>query len=170
MLPATLGGVSLTIESQAGTDLATRSAAFDAFLAGLGRTRADFTVASAYSPGGLRAEVGGWRVKGADRSLLLPRFRTAVQASSATPLTQVEESFAGRMVTRIGDPGQWRAGRSTSSCAATPFRSCRPRSAPSPWRRTSCRSRTFGASPALIRHSSALTMKPASTSSVAEVT
>lgn len=106
LLPATLGGVSLTIESQAGTDLATRSAAFNAFLAGLGRTRADFSVASAYSPGGLRAEVGGWRVKGADRSLLLPRFRTAVQASSTTPLTHVEESFAGRVVTRIGDPGQ----------------------------------------------------------------
>ena len=75
MLPTTLGGVSLTIESQAGTELATRSAAFDAFLASLGRTRADFSVASAYSPGGLRAEVGGWRVKGADPALLLPALQ-----------------------------------------------------------------------------------------------
>ena len=29
-----------------------------------------------------------------------------MQASSTTPLTQVEEIVAGRAVTRIGDPGQ----------------------------------------------------------------
>ena len=106
LLPATLGGVSLTIESQAGTDLATESAAFDAFLAGLGKSRADFTLASAYSPGGLKAAVGAWRVNGADAALLLPGFATAVQASSTTTLTQVEEIVAGRAVNRIGDPGQ----------------------------------------------------------------
>ena len=106
LLPATLGGVSLTIESQAGTDLATESAAFDAFLAGLGKSRADFTLASAYSPGGLKAAVGAWRVNGADSALLLPGFATAVQASSTTTLAQVEEIVAGRAVNRIGDPGQ----------------------------------------------------------------
>ena len=76
MLPTTLGGVALTIESQAGTDLATQSAAFDAFLASLGKTRADFTLASAYRRGDLKAEVGAWRVKGADPALLLPGFKT----------------------------------------------------------------------------------------------
>ena len=106
LLPTTLGGVSLTIESQAGTDLATESAAFDAFLASLGKSRADFTLASAYSPGGLKAAVGAWRVNGADSALLLPGFATAVQASSTTTLTQVEEIVAGRAVNRIGDPGQ----------------------------------------------------------------
>jgi hypothetical protein len=106
LLPTTLGGVALTIESQAGTDLEAESAAFDAFLAGLGKTRADFSVASAYSPGGLEAAVGAWRVKGADPALLLPGFKTAVQASSTTPLAKVEETLAGRAVTRIGDPGQ----------------------------------------------------------------
>jgi hypothetical protein len=105
-LPTTLGGVTLTIESQAGTDLATESAAFDAFLASLGRTRADFSLASAYSQGGLEAEVGAWRVEGADPAKLLPGFKTAVQASSTTPLTKVEETLGGRTVTRIGDPGQ----------------------------------------------------------------
>jgi hypothetical protein len=106
LLPTTLAGRALTVESQSGRELATRSAAFDAFLTGLGRTRADFTLASAYSPGELRAEVGGWRVKGADPAQLLPAFRTAVQASSTTPLTQADEVLAGRTVTRIGDPGQ----------------------------------------------------------------
>jgi hypothetical protein len=106
LLPTTLGGVSLTIESQAGTDLATQSAAFDAFLAGLGKTRADFALASAYAQGGLEAAVGAWRVRGADPALLLPSFTTAVQTSSTTPLVQVEEIVAGRPVNRIGDPGQ----------------------------------------------------------------
>jgi hypothetical protein len=106
LLPTTLGGVALTIESQAGTDLATESVAFDSFLASLGKTRADFALASAYSQGGLEAAVGAWRVRGADPSLLLPGFTTAVQASSTTTLTQVEEIIAGRAVNRIGDPGQ----------------------------------------------------------------
>jgi hypothetical protein len=106
LLPTTLGGVALTIESQAGTDLATKSAAYDAFLSSLGKTRADFSLASAYSRGGLKAEVGAWRVKGADPGLLLSGFKTAVQASSTTPLTKVEDVIAGRKVIRIGDPGQ----------------------------------------------------------------
>ena len=106
LLPTSLGGVALTIESQAGADLSTTSGPFDAFLESLGKTRDDFTIASAYSEGSLRAEVGAWRVRGADPALLLPGFRRAVQASSTTPLTQVEETIAGRKVTRIGDPGQ----------------------------------------------------------------
>ncbi len=107
LLPTTLGGVALTIESQAGADLATKSAAFDAFLKSLGRTRADFSLASAYSQGGgLKAEVGAWRVKGADPARLLPGLRKAVQASSTTPLTVAQATVAGRAVTRIGDPGQ----------------------------------------------------------------
>jgi hypothetical protein len=109
LLPTALGGVSLTIESQAGTDLATQSAAFDAFLRGLGKTRDDFSLASAYARG-LKAQVGAWRVKGAEPGRLLPGFKTAVQASSTTPLAVAEESVAGRAVTRIGDPGQLTGG------------------------------------------------------------
>jgi len=106
LLPASLGGAVLTIESQAGTELATQSAPFDAFLKSLGKTRADFSLASAYSSGGLKAEIGAWRVKGADPALLIPGFETAVQASSTTPLTKTEDMLGGRSVTRIGDPGQ----------------------------------------------------------------
>jgi hypothetical protein len=106
LLPTTLGGVALTIESQAGSELATNSAAFDSFLAGLGKTRSDFSLASAYSRGQLKAEVGAWRVIDANPVLLLPGFMKAVQASSTTPLTHVEEVLAGRKVMRIGDPGQ----------------------------------------------------------------
>ena len=107
LLPTSLGGVALIVESQAGPALSTNSAPFDAFLAGLGKTRADFTLASAYAPGGgLKAEVGAWRVKDADTALLLPSFEDVMQASSATPLTIADETIAGRAVTRIGDPGQ----------------------------------------------------------------
>lgn len=106
MLPTTLGGATLVVESQAGTELSTRSEAFDTFLAGLGKTRADFSLASAYSQGDLKAQVGAWRVRGADATAMLPGFQTAVQASSATPLTKAEDDLGGRAVTRIGDPGQ----------------------------------------------------------------
>jgi hypothetical protein len=106
LLPTTLGGVALMIESQAGSELSAKSAALDKFLANLGKTATDFTLASAYSHGDLRAEVGAWRVKGADTAALLPGFKTAVQDSSTTQLAQKEEILAGHMVTRIGDPGQ----------------------------------------------------------------
>jgi hypothetical protein len=106
LLPTTLGGVALTIESQAGDQLSTQSAPFDTFLTSLGKTRADFSLASAYAPGGLKAQVGAWNVRGADASRLLPGFKTVVQASSQTPLTVAEEMIGGRSVTRIGDPGQ----------------------------------------------------------------
>lgn len=106
LLPTTLGGVALTVESQAGTELSTNSAPFDTFLTSLGKTRSDFSLASAYAQGGLKAEVGAWRVKGADPALLLPGFKAAVQGSSTTPLTQTEETMGERTVTRIGDPGQ----------------------------------------------------------------
>lgn len=106
LLPTTLGGVALTVESQAGTELSTNSAAFDAFLKSLGKTLADFSLASAYAHGGLKAQVGAWRVKGADTSLLVPGFEVAVQASSTTPLTKADDTLGGRAVTRIGDPGQ----------------------------------------------------------------
>jgi hypothetical protein len=106
LLPETLGGVVLTRESQAGSELATQSATFDAFLASLGKSRADFALASAYSQAGLKAEVGAWRVRGAGPAKLLPGFEAAVQASSTTPLTIAEETLAGLRITRIGDPGQ----------------------------------------------------------------
>lgn len=106
LLPTTLGGVALTVESQAGTELSTDSTAFDAFLKSLGKTRADFTLASAYAKGGLKAQVGAWRVKGADSTLLIPGFETAVQGSSTTPLTTTDDNLGGRPVARIGDPGQ----------------------------------------------------------------
>jgi hypothetical protein len=106
LLPTSLGGVALIVESQAGPELSTTSGPFDAFLTTLGKTRADFTLASAYAQGGLKAEIGAWRVKGADPALLLPSFMAAVQASSTTPLTKADETMGGRKVTRIGDPGQ----------------------------------------------------------------
>jgi hypothetical protein len=49
-------------------------------------------------------------VKDADATLLLPGFKTAVQASSTTPLAVAEETAAGRPVTRIGNPGQLTGG------------------------------------------------------------
>jgi hypothetical protein len=106
LLPTTLGGVALTVESQAGPELTTTSAPFDAFLAALGKARGDFTLASAYAQKGLPAAVGAWRVRGADPAKLLPGFRAAIQASSATPLTSAPDELAGRPVTRIGDRGQ----------------------------------------------------------------
>lgn len=105
-LPASLGGVMLAVESQSGSDLMSNSAAFDAFLASLGKARSDFVVASAYSTGDLKAAVSSWRVKGAASDRLMPGFRAAVQASSAKPLGGGEELIAGKSVARIGDPGQ----------------------------------------------------------------
>lgn len=106
LLPTSLGGVALTVESQSGAELATKSGAFDEFLNTLGKTRADFSVASAYATGSLRAEIGAWRVKGADPALMLQGFKRALQSSSATPLTLAEDNLNGQMITRIGDPGQ----------------------------------------------------------------
>lgn len=105
-LPQSLGGVVLTIESQTGAELATNSAVFDSFLTALGKTRADFSQASAYSTSGLKAKVGIWRVKGADTVHLLAGFKATVQSSSTTPLAFVEETMAGHSVSRIGDAGQ----------------------------------------------------------------
>ncbi len=59
LLPQTLGGVALTIESQAGPELATNSAAFDAFLKTLGKSRDDFTLASAYARRRAQGSGGG---------------------------------------------------------------------------------------------------------------
>ena len=106
LLPETLGGVALTIESQAGADLSTNSAAFDTFLKTLGKTRADFGLASAYAPGSLKAAAGIWRVNGADPKDLLGAFKVALQASSNVPLTIKEEVIAGHPVTQIGAPGE----------------------------------------------------------------
>ena len=107
LLPQTLGGMALVVESQAGPDLTTSSAAFDTFLRELGKTRTDFTIASAYSQGGLRAEIGAWRVKGvSEPARMLSGFKAALQASSATPLTTTAQTMAGHEVARIGDPGQ----------------------------------------------------------------
>jgi hypothetical protein len=106
LLPKSLGGVALTIESQAGTDLSTNNAAFDAFLKSLGKTRGDFVVASATAPGTLRAAIGAWKVKGADPAALIPAFKTVLQASSTTPLTITEQHVAGHLVTKIGEKGE----------------------------------------------------------------
>lgn len=106
LLPTSLGGVALVVESQAGSALTTNSAAFDTFLGSQGKTRQDFTVASAYARGGLPAAVGAWRVEGGRPEALLPAFRAALQASSATPLDIGPDELAGRTVTRIGKDGQ----------------------------------------------------------------
>ena len=49
-------------------------------------------------------------MKGADTAALLPAFKTTVQTSSATPLVSVEETVAGKEVTRIGDLRQMARG------------------------------------------------------------
>jgi len=105
LLPTSLGGAILTRESQSGADLTRHSEPFEAFLKGLGKSRADFTVASAYSSG-LAAEVGAWRVDGLSAADLLPGFKITLQASSQTPLTVADRSVAGRTVTVIGDAQQ----------------------------------------------------------------
>jgi len=106
LLPKTLGGKALTIESQLGSELATNSTAFDQFLAALGKSRADFSLASAYGGNDLKAAIGLWRVVGTAEPALLSGFKAVMQASSATRLTMAEEQLAGRTVTRIGDQGQ----------------------------------------------------------------
>lgn len=106
LLPTILGGIVLVRESQTGTDLMTNNAAFDDFLAALGRKREDFVVASAYSQGDLKAAVSSWRVRGAESGKLFTGFKATVQASSKTELTTTEETLAGQKVTRVGDPGQ----------------------------------------------------------------
>jgi hypothetical protein len=106
LLPTSLGGVALVVESQAGPSLSTDSAAFDAFLKSQGKTRADFVVASATAEGGLPAAVGAWRVKGGRADALLTAFRAALQASSTTPLDVSTDELAGRSVTRIGKDGE----------------------------------------------------------------
>lgn len=106
-LPEVLGGVALVRESQLGVQITRESAAFDAFLATVGGTLADFSLASAYSAGGdLRAQVGAWRVHGADPSMLRDAFVAALQASSATPLDVTDLTIADTPVTRIGTEGQ----------------------------------------------------------------
>jgi hypothetical protein len=76
LLPGTLGGVSLATESQHGTDVNRQSDALDAMLADLGKTLADFTLASAYSPAGdVEAQAGVWRVTGATSETLLPAYQ-----------------------------------------------------------------------------------------------
>jgi hypothetical protein len=107
LLPDRLGGVTLVRESQRGTDLQRQSDALDEMLGDLGKTRPDFTLASAYSPAGqVEAQVGAWRVAGAPTDRLLPAFVQAVRASSTTALTVTEVSLAGRTVTQVGAPGQ----------------------------------------------------------------
>jgi hypothetical protein len=107
LLPETLGGVSLLRESQHGTDLTQESQALDTMLAGLGKSLADFTIASAYSPAGdVEAQVGAWRVDGAAPDALLPAFVTTVQSSSTTKLTVTELTLGGHEVTQVGAPGE----------------------------------------------------------------
>ena len=107
LLPETLGGISLVIESQRGTDLTGKSDALDAMLKDLGKTIADFTVASAYSPAGdVEAQAGAWRIAGATPEKLLPAFVAVVQTSSATKLTVSEITLGGHDVTQIGVAGE----------------------------------------------------------------
>jgi hypothetical protein len=107
LLPETLGAVALTRESQRGIDLSQRSDALDQFLAGLGKTLDDFTLASAYSRSGdIEAQVGAWRILGADPTRLMPGYIEAVQSSSTTKLTVANTAIGGHDVTRIGVSGQ----------------------------------------------------------------
>jgi hypothetical protein len=107
LLPETLGGVTLTRESQRGVDLSQQSDALDTFLSGLGKTIDDFTVASAYSSSGdIEAQVGAWQIRDAPSSALMAGFIEAVQASSTTKLTVSDTLLSGHEVTQIGVSGQ----------------------------------------------------------------
>ena len=124
------------------------------------------------APGGSRAPI---------RQGCCRRFEEAVQKSSATPLTTAEEDVRRRtVILRIGDPGQMARGplyayargdmvlfvqtHATSARGRGAGQAAALSSAPVGDRRA-----LHGSSGACA-HSSALTMKPASTSSVAEVT
>lgn len=107
LLPETLGGVALTRESQRGSELSQQSSALEEFLADVGGTLDEFTLASAYSRSGdLEAQVGAWRIPGADSARLMPGFIESIQASSTTKLTISEISLGGHDVTQIGVSGQ----------------------------------------------------------------
>jgi hypothetical protein len=107
LLPETLGPAALTRESQRGTELSRQSDALLAMLDGLGKTLDDFTVASAYSSSGeIEAQVGAWRIAGADPIRLMPGFITAIQASSTTKLTIDHKTVGGHSVTQIGVSGE----------------------------------------------------------------
>ena len=107
LLPETLGPAALTRESQRGTELTRQSDALLAMLDGLGETLDDFTLASAYSSDGeIEAQVGVWRITGADPIRLMPGFITAIQASSTTKLTVAQKTVGGRLVTQIGVSGE----------------------------------------------------------------
>ena len=76
LLPETLGGVTLMRESQRGTELSTRSPALETFLADLGSSLDQFSLASAYNGGGfLKAEVGAWRIPGSRPGTAAGRVR-----------------------------------------------------------------------------------------------
>ena len=105
LLPDSLGGFRLEKGSQVGSDLRDPGRPFTDMLANLGRTLSDFRVASAYARD-LKAEVGMWRIDGANEKDLVPEFIKAVQASSTTPLVVGEMTVGGRQVTRIGEAGQ----------------------------------------------------------------
>jgi hypothetical protein len=105
LLPDSVGGFRLTKGSQKGTDLQDPGRQFTDMLANLGRSLADFSVASGYARE-LKAEVGVWEIVGASEKDLVSEFTKAVQASSTTPLTVAETTVAGRPVTQIGVPGQ----------------------------------------------------------------
>ena len=105
LLPDSLGGFRLEKGSQVGSDLRDPGRPFTDMLANLGRTLADFSVASAYARD-LKAEVGMWRINGANEKDLVPEFIKAVQGSSTTPLVVGEMTVGGRPVTRIGEAGQ----------------------------------------------------------------
>jgi hypothetical protein len=107
LLPETLNGTVLTRESQRGTDLSRNSEALAAVLGGMGKTLEDFTIASAYSAGGdLEAQIGLWRIAGADHSKLVPGFIDAVQGSSTTKLTISHADIGGHAVTQVGASGE----------------------------------------------------------------
>ena len=105
LLPTSLGGYALERASQRGTDLLDPGRAFTDMLANLGRSLSDFALASA-SARGLKAEIGIWRIAGANDKDLVSEFIKAIQGSSNTPLVVGEMTVGGHPVTRIGEAGQ----------------------------------------------------------------
>jgi len=105
LLPTSLGGYALERASQLGTDLLDPGRAFTDMLANLGRSLSDFALASA-SARGLKAEIGIWRIAGANDKDLVSEFIKAIQGSSNTPLVVGEMTVGGHPVTRIGEAGQ----------------------------------------------------------------
>jgi len=109
-LPDEIGGVALSKVSLTGADFMklgdeAGQAQMTAFLAELGRTAGNLTVAEAYDPAGVLVfKEGLFRVAEADPVQLLDLWVASQQAATSNRLQVSNSTVAGRSVTRLTDP------------------------------------------------------------------